>query len=378
MSSDASPTPTRSRIQPHHLVIGLGIAFAALTLASGIAGALEGWEDDSPITREVFSGIPGALQVAFYTLIPVLIVYGAFAFADRVKNWERGAPDRRRTTTKNAKRRLADFRAGVYMQTLLRDPAAGVMHSLIYFGFLVLLGVTTVLEIDHQLPESAKFLHGEVYQAYAFVGDAAGAVFLVGIVWAIVRRYVQRPYRIRIKTKPEHAVILGMFFVIGVTGFVTEMFRIASEGRPTSRSGPSSATRCPRWSTGYARRRSTRGTRRCGRRTSWPSSSFLVILPITMLRHMFTSPLNMYLRDRSGPKGAMKPMPNLMETELESLRRRDRRGLHLEAAARHRRLHDVRPLHVGLPGARHRQAARPARDRAQDGRGHGRDRRPRS
>ena len=45
---------------------------------------------------------------------------------------------------------------------------------------------------------------------------------------------------------------------------------------------------------------------------------FLVILPVTMLRHMFTSPLNMYLRDRERPKGAMKAMPNLMETELES------------------------------------------------------------
>ena len=104
---------------------------------------------------------------------------------------------------------MKDFRAGVYMQTLLRDPAAGVMHSLIYFPFLVLLAVTTVLEINHQLPESAKFLHGDVYQAYAFVGDAAGVLFLVGVFWAIVRRYVQRPYRIRIKTKPEHAVILG-------------------------------------------------------------------------------------------------------------------------------------------------------------------------
>jgi len=43
-----------------------------------------------------------------------------------------------------------------------------------------------------------------------------------------------------------------------------------------------------------------------------------VILPVSMLRHMFTSPLNMYLKDRERPKGAMKPMPNLMETELES------------------------------------------------------------
>ena len=37
-----------------------------------------------------------------------------------------------------------------------------------------------------------------------------------------------------------------------------------------------------------------------------------------MLRHMFTSPTNMYLRDRDRPKGAMRPMPNLMETELET------------------------------------------------------------
>src|SRR5207253_3211922 len=46
--------------------------------------------------------------------------------------------------------------------------------------------------------------------------------------------------------------------------------------------------------------------------------AFLAILPITKLRHMFTSPMNMYARDRDRPKGAMKPMPNLMETDLES------------------------------------------------------------
>jgi len=46
--------------------------------------------------------------------------------------------------------------------------------------------------------------------------------------------------------------------------------------------------------------------------------AFLAILPITMLRHIFTSPLNMYLKDRDRPKGAMKAMPNLTETSLES------------------------------------------------------------
>ena len=53
-------------------------------------------------------------------------------------------------------------------------------------------------------------------------------------MWAIVRRYIQRPYRIRIKTKPEHAVILGILLsLIGVTGFFTEAFRIAETGYPS-------------------------------------------------------------------------------------------------------------------------------------------------
>ena len=30
--------------------------------------------------------------------------------------------------------------------------------------------------------------------------------------------------------------------------------------------------------------------------------TFLAILPVTMMRHMFTSPLNMYLSDRDGPR----------------------------------------------------------------------------
>ncbi len=103
---------------------------------------------------------------------------------------------------------------------------------------------------------------------------------------------------------------------------------------------------------------------------------FLAILPTTMLRHMFTSPLNMYLRDRDRPKGAMKPMPNLMETELESF------GASTIEDFTWKQLLDTDACTMcgrctsRVPGARHRQAARPARDRAQDGRGHGPHRRP--
>jgi Fe-S oxidoreductase/nitrate reductase gamma subunit len=300
------------------LVIAIGVFMGVFTLVSGVVPQITDWHGEKSPSREVFEGIPGPLQIAFYTIVPMMLVWGAFAFADRVRNWERGAPDRRRTTPKNIKRRLADFRAGVYMRTLLRDSAAGLMHSMIYFGFLALLGVTTVLEVDHQMPVDLKFLHGKTYLAYSMIGDLAGVVFLTGIVWAVVRRYVQRPYRIRIKSKPEHALILGTFFLIGVTGFLAEAFRIALFQQPNYE----------KWSfVGYPLSRLFDGMSvdnlELWHQIGWSAHVvsfllFLAILPVTMLRHMFTSPLNMYLKDRERPKGAMKAMPNLTETSLET------------------------------------------------------------
>jgi len=223
----------KSRLKPHQLAIALGVVFAVIIVVSGItATVFQQHDEESHVQRIVFGDIPSAWKLIFYTVFPILTLYGAVLFSQRVRNWERGAPDKRATTPKNAKKRFGDFRAGVYMQTLLRDPAAGIMHSLIYFSFLILLAVTTVLEVNHQVPESWKFLHGDVYRGYAAIGDGAGLMLLVGVVWAILRRYVQRPYRIRIKTKPEHALILGTLLAIAVTGFGAEAWRIALAGRP--------------------------------------------------------------------------------------------------------------------------------------------------
>lgn len=316
-ATETAEEPTKGRVRPHQIAIIIGVAIAAVTVVSGIASVVFDFTHEEDVRRQVFGNVPDGLKLAFYTITPILFVYGGVMFSQRMKNWERGAPDKRATTKKNVGRRLRDFRAGVYMQTLLRDPAAGIMHSLIYFSFLVLLAVTATLEINYQLPTDLKFLHGGVYQVYSFIGDFAGLTLIIGLVWALVRRYVQKPYRIRIKSKPEHLLILGTMLVLAVTGFTTEMFRIALEGMPEYERG---------WSfIGYPLATLVEGWDNLA---GWHQSQwilhvvsffvFLVILPVTMLRHIFTSPLNMYLKDRERPKGAMKAMPNLMETELES------------------------------------------------------------
>ncbi len=315
--SEAAETAQR-RFAPKTIALIIGFGFAAITALSWVGEQIWVVEDHSEVTRQYFLNIPGPLILAFYVTVIASIIWGAIAFSNRMKNWERGTPDDRGTTPKNIKKRLEDLRAGLYMQTLLRDPAAGIMHSLMYFSFVVLLAVTTIGEINLQVPQDLKFLHGDVYKAYALVADVAGIFFLIGVGWAIVRRYVQKPYRIRIKSKPEHAMILGTMAAIGITGFLAEMFRIPLAGMPDfekwSILGYPLATLVEGWS---------QDTLSTLHRISWVAHivtfvAFIILLPTTMLRHIFTSPANMYLKDRERPKGAMRAMPNLMETELES------------------------------------------------------------
>ncbi|MCP5035701.1 MAG: (Fe-S)-binding protein [Actinomycetia bacterium] len=324
-ASDVDADQQENGPRASQLWLGVGLMIAIVTVLSGIAATVFQFHDDSEVQREVFENIPSPLRLAFYTVVPLLILWGSVQLSYRVKNWERGAPDRRATTPTNLKRRMADFRAGVYMQTLMREPGAGIMHSLIYFNFLILLAVTTVLEINHQVPEGLKFLNGDVYRVYALVGDLAGIGFLAGMVIAIVRRYGPRrwrPYRISIKTRPEHAIILGVLTAIGITGFGAEAFRIALEGA----GAPEGALDHETWSViGYPLAQLVDGSENLsGWHQAWwiahvlSFCAFLAIIPGTMLRHMFTSPLNMYLRDRERPKGAMKAMPDLEATELET------------------------------------------------------------
>ncbi|HBX76274.1 MAG TPA: iron-sulfur protein [Acidimicrobiaceae bacterium] len=310
------------RFQPHHIPLIIGGGFSLLTAFSFLAEKLwaEEWQKEyvgeQPISREMFLNIPHAIVPVFYIATIVLVIWGGVAFSHRMRNWNRGLPENRRTTAKNVKKRAARLRAGLYMQTLLRDPAAGIMHSLIYFSFIVLLAVTTIGEINLQAPPALKFLHGGVYQGYALVADVAGIAYLLGLFMAIYRRYIAKVYRIRIKSKPEHAIILGVMTAIGITGFGAEAFRIALMGMPEYE----------KYSIlGYPLATLIKDSTHLsgGHQIFWVLHiasflAFLFILPSTMLRHMFTAPINMYLSERDRPKGAMKAMPNLMETELES------------------------------------------------------------
>ncbi len=295
------------------VLIGLAVASFFGTLLLWWLGSLPG-HFIPEIGREVFGNISPPLQALFYVGVASFLAVTLYLFALRARNWERGSGEER---TGRWAERLRSMGSGLAMKTLLRDRAAGLMHAMIYYGFIVLFLGTVTLEIDHLLPESLKFLEGNTYQAYSAILDLAALVFVVGILWAIIRRYGQRPWRLRLKTKAEDAWILLTLGMIGVSGIATEAARISMQDRPGYEV----------WSfVGYPLSYVFPQSVAAGwHRAFWIAHAagfvaFLVLLPTTKLRHIFTSPANMFLAPKSRPKGAMKPIPNLMEaSDLESI-----------------------------------------------------------
>ena len=286
----------------------IGVLSAIGTLALGYLGTIPE-HTEFETGREVFGNIPTPLVIVFYVGLAAFMWLTFHLFAQRAVSWQQGQTEDRTGLWGERLKRLSE---GLRMKTLMRDRRAGVMHSLIYYGFLVLFLGTVTLEIDHLLPSGLKFLHGPVYLGYSAILDLAALTFLGGLALAFIGRYVIPSWRIRSKTKPEDLVILGVLGVIGLTGLLTEAARISLAGRPDHEV----------WSfVGYPLSSLfEQASAAPWHRFFWVAHAvafvvFLVILPLTKLRHMVTSPTNLFLSPQERPKGAMREMPNLLEAE---------------------------------------------------------------
>lgn len=306
--SEETETPSRPRPTASQVLLALGVLLAFGTLGLWWLGTLPGHHEPE-VGRVVLGNIPVALQAVFYAGTSVGIGVCFYLFSLRARNWSRGQTDDRSGRWGDRLRRLE---SALRMKTLLRDRQAGLMHAMVYYGFVVLFLGTVTLEVDHLLPLSLKFLEGNVYLGFSFVLDGAALVYLGGLVWAFVRRYGQRPDRLRTKTRPEDFWILSLLALIGVTGLLTEAARIAVDGRPAFEA----------WSfVGYPLASLfVESSAVTWHRVFWTLHAgafvaFLVVLPTTKLRHAVTSPANVFLAPRERPKGAMKPVPNLLEAE---------------------------------------------------------------
>ncbi|MBI4499413.1 MAG: (Fe-S)-binding protein, partial [Chloroflexi bacterium] len=208
-----------------------------------------------------------------------------------------------------------------------REPYAGLMHGLIYLGFLTLVLVTTVLAVDDWLHImfGAHFLVGPVYLGYALVGDLGGVALLAGLTLAFYRRYVQQPDRLADPSPTsDDGRALGLLAFLAVNGFAIEGVRILLT---ELRDHPEWALWSP---VGYlfslffsAFAMSDEGYRIL-HRVFWSAhlltvALFLATIPTTKFAHILLSTANVFFRDpirNTYAKGALVPIEDIEQQEV--------------------------------------------------------------
>jgi Fe-S oxidoreductase/nitrate reductase gamma subunit len=183
------------------------------------------------VTRETFWTIGPVGEAAFYFLAAVALLVFGVGVVDRVRRYARG--------TEDPVDRLSNLPGRVLTAAKLvatnekqfdRDVYAGVMHTLVVWGFLTLLVGTTILGVDLDLYRplvGSSFFVGDFYLAYSLVMDAMGLLFVVGVGMAIYRRYHRREGRLwGTHTSLEDDAFVWTLFVLGVGGYVQEGVRI--------------------------------------------------------------------------------------------------------------------------------------------------------
>lgn len=112
-----------------------------------------------------------------------------------------------------------------------RPKSGAPMHLGMFWGFLGLLLATTLLAIATYAPLVGipNFHKGLYYKIFETTFDLIGLFFLIGVGWAILRRWkIVRLKTSPISHQPSDWWALCVLFMLGVTGFLLEAARIAA------------------------------------------------------------------------------------------------------------------------------------------------------
>ena len=98
---------------------------------------------------------------------------------------------------------------------------AGLCHAMIFYGFLCFALSYVFMFGRGLIPGLSYHLLGGAFARYfPLILDIAGLAVMVGVVWAILRRYVVKPERLEITG--EAGIILGIIASLMVFHFLME------------------------------------------------------------------------------------------------------------------------------------------------------------
>ena len=162
----------------------------------------------------------------FYALAALAVGLLILGVVAHLRVWLKSAPGSRPAFSGGALRQtLADIFLG---RTVFKtDWPAGLMHFLMFWGFIVLLIGTSLLALHEYV---TSFLTGGNHLLFEVSMEIGGLLLLAGVVWALVRRYIQRVPRL--EHRLEDALIPLSLLVVALSGFLLEGMRLAAQNPP--------------------------------------------------------------------------------------------------------------------------------------------------
>jgi len=246
-------------------------------------------------TREIFWNVAD-VRTTVYLLAGVSLVIALWGTLRHYRRWRQGKEGKPSGHFFQRLKFLGQFLIG--HERILRERYPGLMHLSIFWGFGILfLGTLTIAFQEDILRPlfGSTILQGNFYLIYGLLLDLFGLLALAGVVMALYRRYVMRPRRL--DNRPSDFLILSMFLLILVTGFLIEGLRLSVLKPPWSLWEPVG------WL--FAKMLGTLWTTETSQtnlhRVFWwihlmASLGIIVCIPFSNLFHILSSSLNVFFR----------------------------------------------------------------------------------
>src|SRR5262245_522712 len=175
----------------------------------------------SEATREVLWNI-SHIWVMYAMFVTSIAVAGCGIYR-RVRLWRNGLPDDR--FDRPLERLGMLLKHALEQRRTAREKYAAFFHTFIFYGFIILTIATTVVMLDYDF--GVTIMRGVFYLYFqSLIVDVFGALVLAGVAIAAIRRLVIKPQKL--VYTDESLLILLAIFLIGLTGFLIEGWRIAA------------------------------------------------------------------------------------------------------------------------------------------------------
>ena len=104
---------------------------------------------------------------------------------------------------------------------LLREPVAGLLHFMIFWGFVILLSAIVESVLEGLAPGASFAFLGPLYPPLVFLQDLIGCLVVLAVVVSILRRLIAPPKRLQVEghAKWDAILILGLILTVMVTMF---------------------------------------------------------------------------------------------------------------------------------------------------------------